>query len=150
MEDAVILGVVANIIGSAIGQKEIQDALNERNMKLEKAYNELKKIEIMKDEFISNLSHELRTPLNSVMGYSELLMEDESAPPDSKQKRVASSVYYSSKRLSSLIDSLLYILYSRSFITSLAGSLPCHNTALFVSPASPLPEAICLAVQNIQ
>ncbi len=109
MKDVMILGTVANIIGSAIGQREIQDELNEHNRKLEQAYNELKNIEIMKDEFISNLSHELRTPLSTIQGYSELLVQNEIGPLNPKQKKVANAVFNSSKKLSLLINSLLYM-----------------------------------------
>ncbi|SDF92486.1 Signal transduction histidine kinase [Methanolobus vulcani] len=109
MEDVTVLGAVANIIGSAIGQKEVQDKLNERNRKLIKAYEELKSMEIMKYEFISNLSHELRTPLNSILGYSEILVDEQFGSLNQKQKKSVNSIFNSSRKLGTLIDSLLYM-----------------------------------------
>nr|WP_321498424.1 ATP-binding protein [uncultured Methanolobus sp.] len=109
MEDVTVLGAVANIIGSAIGQKEAQDKLNERNRKLIRAYDELKSMEIMKYEFISNLSHELKTPLNSILGYSELLVDEQLGPLNHKQRKSGIAIYNSSKKLGTLIDSLLYM-----------------------------------------
>lgn len=120
MEDVVVLGAVANIMGSAIGQKEAEDELNRRNEKLKKAYDELKMIETMKHEFISNLSHELRTPLNSIQGYSELLLEQKLGNLNPKQKRSLKAVSNNSKRLGTLIDSLLYMG------SVLAGKLDYH------------------------
>ncbi len=38
-----------------------------------------------KTRYISNISHELRTPLNSILGYAQLLQEDESLPPHRAQ-----------------------------------------------------------------
>ncbi|HEV7912867.1 MAG TPA: ATP-binding protein [Albitalea sp.] len=38
-----------------------------------------------KSRYISAISHELRTPLNSIIGYAQLLDEDESVPPHRKQ-----------------------------------------------------------------
>lgn len=38
-----------------------------------------------KSRYISAISHELRTPLNSILGYAQLLDEDEDVPPHRKQ-----------------------------------------------------------------
>lgn len=46
----------------------------ERTEDLEKAYRELKTLDIMKDEFISTISHELRTPLTSIKSAAEILL----------------------------------------------------------------------------
>jgi signal transduction histidine kinase len=109
MEDVTVLGAVANIIGSAIGQRETQDKLNERNKKLIRAYEELKSMETMKYEFISNLSHELKTPLNSIRGYSEILIDNQMENLTPKQRKSLDAIFISSRKLSTLIDSLLYM-----------------------------------------
>jgi signal transduction histidine kinase len=41
-----------------------------------KLYSEAQSINRVKDEFLATLSHELRTPMNVVLGYSELLKEE--------------------------------------------------------------------------
>jgi signal transduction histidine kinase/purine-cytosine permease-like protein len=38
-----------------------------------------------KSRYISAISHELRTPLNSILGYAQLMAEDEAVPPHRKQ-----------------------------------------------------------------
>ena len=38
-----------------------------------------------KSRYISAISHELRTPLNSILGYAQLLDEDDSVPPHRRQ-----------------------------------------------------------------
>jgi len=38
-----------------------------------------------KSRYISAISHELRTPLNSILGYAQLMGEDQSIPPHRKQ-----------------------------------------------------------------
>jgi len=35
---------------------------------------------LRKTSFLANISHELRTPMNAILGYSELLLEDDGAP----------------------------------------------------------------------
>ena len=44
--------------------------LKQANIGLQKAYNELKKVDEMKTNFVSSVSHELRTPLTSVVGFA--------------------------------------------------------------------------------
>ncbi len=38
-----------------------------------------------KSQFLSNMSHELRTPLNGVLGYTQILLRDQSASPGQRQ-----------------------------------------------------------------
>ncbi len=38
-----------------------------------------------KSRYITTISHELRTPLNSILGYAQLLEEDEAMPPQRRQ-----------------------------------------------------------------
>ncbi|MCB1178042.1 MAG: response regulator, partial [Leptospiraceae bacterium] len=40
----------------------------------------------MKSEFLANMSHEIRTPLNAILGYADILMEDEIE--DSKREKL--------------------------------------------------------------
>lgn len=37
----------------------------------------LRKLEIMRSEFVANVTHELKTPLTSIRGYIELLKSEE-------------------------------------------------------------------------
>ncbi len=60
-----------------------------------------------KSRYISAISHELRTPLNSIIGYAQLLDEDESVPPHRKQ--AVSVIRRGGDHLLSLIEGTLDI-----------------------------------------
>ncbi|WP_250868690.1 ATP-binding protein [Methanococcoides seepicolus] len=76
---------------------------------LQKANEELKSLDKMKDEFISNVSHELKTPLVSIIGYSELVDDRSLGEINDEQKKAMDTVLRNSERLRHLVDSLLFI-----------------------------------------
>jgi signal transduction histidine kinase len=71
-------------------------------------YEEMRKSNKIKDEFLSIISHELRTPINVVMGYTQLLKEGALGETNSQQAEALSTIAARSKNLSSMIDSVLY------------------------------------------
>jgi signal transduction histidine kinase len=66
---------------------------------------QLVEIDRLKDEFVSSISHELRTPLTSIIGYVELLQEEEN---DSEKLGHLAIVGRNSDRLLSLVTDLLF------------------------------------------
>ncbi|WP_340819200.1 PAS domain-containing sensor histidine kinase [Methanolobus sp. WCC4] len=90
-------------------RKAAEKALNQYAEDLAKANEELKSLDRMKDEFISNLRHELKTPLIPLKGYSELMYEGALGELTDKQKNAAEKMMLSSERLRRLIDSLIYV-----------------------------------------
>ncbi len=77
--------------------------------KTRNAYNELKSVDMMKDQFFANLSHELKTPMISIKGFSELLGDGRFGELNEEQRRANDAVVRNACRLKRLIDSLLYI-----------------------------------------
>ena len=57
---------------------------------------------------VREMSHELRTPLTSVMGFSELLLEDETLT--GQQREYLTMISEESRRLSSMLDHYLSAL----------------------------------------
>ncbi len=57
-----------------------------------------------KSEFLANMSHELRTPLNGILGFSELLQQEELS---NEQKEWANTINSSGKNLLDLIEDIL-------------------------------------------
>ena len=68
---------------------------------------QLKGLEIMRSEFITNFSHELKTPITSINGFAELLLTDELTSEE--RKEYAQIIYNESKRLLKLAKNTLLL-----------------------------------------
>lgn len=62
----------------------------------------------LKDEFVNLISHELRTPLSSIMGYVELIGDDEENPLSAEQSTYLATVERNAQRLLRLVSDLLF------------------------------------------
>jgi signal transduction histidine kinase len=62
-----------------------------------------------KSDFLAKMSHELRTPLNSIIGFSELLLEQDDQIDPQKRLSFLDNVSSSARRLLGLINDLLDI-----------------------------------------
>lgn len=74
---------------------------------LQTAHADLERASTFKSNFLANMSHELRTPLNSIMGFSELLIEDEDAYSQEDRRRFLQTVNQSGRYLLDLINDIL-------------------------------------------
>jgi signal transduction histidine kinase len=68
-QDTRLLSVIASQAAVAIQNARLVQAL-------QKAYNELSRIDKIKSDFMAIASHELRTPLGVILGYATFLKED--------------------------------------------------------------------------
>lgn len=62
----------------------------------------------LKDEFVGLISHELRTPLSSILGYMELMRDDEDSPLSEEQLQYLSVAERNAHRLLRLVGDLLF------------------------------------------
>jgi signal transduction histidine kinase len=71
--------------------------------------SELKKTDIVKSEFISIAAHELRTPVATIMGYTELLSDQNMIDSFNEQQKkdFLSTIYESSEQLDKIVDDIL-------------------------------------------
>ncbi|MGY1619399.1 sensor histidine kinase [Geodermatophilus sp. SYSU D00691] len=69
---------------------------------------EVRATERMKDQFVSLISHELRTPLTSILGYLELVLDDEEEPLTETQTGYLRTVERNAQRLLGLVGDLLF------------------------------------------
>lgn len=76
----------------------------ELNIQLKEAVEIANKHAQSKSDFLSTMSHELRTPLNSVIGMSDLLLDD---PYSENQKENLKVLHFSAVSLHTLINDIL-------------------------------------------
>ena len=62
----------------------------------------------LKDEFVGLISHELRTPLSSILGYLELMRDDEESPLSAEQLQYLGVAERNAHRLLGLVGDLLF------------------------------------------
>jgi two-component system, sensor histidine kinase and response regulator len=85
----------------------LEERVAERTAALERALADLKEMDRLKSEFLSNISHELRTPLTPIKGYLPAVLREEFGPLTAPQRRVLGYITQSVDRLHQLIEDLL-------------------------------------------
>ena len=93
--DIITLSVIASHAAVAINNAQLVQAL-------ERAYEEVKKADELKRNFLSLASHELRTPLGIIIGYATFLGEEE----DSKTSAHAEHVLSAALKMRNLLEDM--------------------------------------------
>jgi two-component system, NarL family, sensor histidine kinase BarA len=81
--------------------------LEDKNQKLQVAYDRLKELDRLKSNFLATVSHELRTPLTSIIGYSEMLVEGLAGELTNEQRDFVQTIRDKGDQLLALIKGLL-------------------------------------------
>ncbi len=74
---------------------------------LKKANEALKKVDMMKSDFVANVSHELRTPLTSIKNAIGILIKGKTGPFNEKQEHFLKMAVRNIDRLASLTNEVL-------------------------------------------
>jgi signal transduction histidine kinase len=69
------------------------------------AEDRMRQLVMAKDEFLASVSHELRTPLTSVLGYAEVLLDEEIDPAE--RRGMVETIVDQASDLSELVEDLL-------------------------------------------
>ncbi|MBN2314719.1 MAG: response regulator [Sedimentisphaerales bacterium] len=78
--------------------------IEEANRELTSALEEAEKADKAKSEFLANMSHEIRTPMNSVIGFSEVLAQEDLTE---EQHKYVNLIWRSGKNLMRIINDIL-------------------------------------------
>ena len=105
-----ILGIDVTQLSAEAPYEELEPLtkrLAEQQAELLSQMEELKRADVMRQEFTANVTHELKTPIASIMGASELLRDGfvlEEDVPD-----FAARINNESQRLSALVNDILML-----------------------------------------
>ena len=112
--DLVTLSALANQTAVALENARLVENLVQLNTELRQAYRaldkanrDLERLDQTKSDFISIASHELRTPLTTIIGYTEMLMEDQTLPPTIHE--MLKNISKGTRRLHEIMDSMFDI-----------------------------------------
>ena len=89
--------------------RELEAKVKERTLELAKANEELKRMNKMKSDFVSNVSHELRTPLTSIKGYASILSDGKLGAMSEDQRQRLLRINEQTNTLTQLVNDLLDI-----------------------------------------
>ncbi len=114
--DMKVLGSLANQTAAGLENARLVENLTRLNKELRTAYTaldqanqRLERLDRTKSDFISIASHELRTPLTVMLGYIEMLLEDQTLLENPYHKKMLEGVHQGTLRLHEIMDSMFDI-----------------------------------------
>ncbi len=87
--------------------RNLEQKVAEKTQILSLANRRLEEMNRLKSEFLANMSHELRTPLNAILGFTDLILDQQTGPINEQQESYLSTVHISGQHLLNLINSIL-------------------------------------------
>jgi len=85
--------------------EQLIEQLKQRTSELEEANRELRRVSHYRSLFLARMSHELRTPLTSILGFSEILLEQEQL--SETQRRFCQKIQDSGVQLQTSLNQLV-------------------------------------------
>lgn len=87
-------------------EERLIDELKKRTAELEEANRELRRVSHYRSLFLARMSHELRTPLTSILGFSEILLDQEELTETQRRfcQKVQDSGFQLQASLNQLVD----------------------------------------------
>jgi len=95
------------LIKSVINEIKVREQIQQLNIELQKAYEELKVLDDAKSEFISMASHQLRTPLTAIKGYLSMMIDGSWGKIPDQAKEKMENIFQSTERLIRIVADLL-------------------------------------------
>ena len=86
-------------------REELESMVQSRTREIQAARDELVAANRIKSEFLANMSHEIRTPMNGILGFVDILVDDEDLSPEHLES--VEFIKHSADNLMGIIDQIL-------------------------------------------
>ena len=126
LEHRRVFGFFQDITDRKQHEELIRNYAGHLEQRVEERTIELVRANRIKDEFLAMMGHELRTPLNSILGFSQLLLENVRGPLSAKQEDAVQWIQSSGRHLLGLINDILDMTRIES------GQLELHPESMYV------------------
>ncbi len=83
----------------------LEERVEERTQELQKAYSKLERLDKSKSDFIKISSHEIKTPMAVVIGYAQMLVQDQELEP--RHRELADSLLDGMRRFVGIVNTML-------------------------------------------
>ena len=114
---ALTLSPIRNAAGEIVGvsaiarditdRKLAEETLRATNAALTVSIKRAEEANSAKSEFLANMSHEIRTPMTSILGFADLLSDDEWSKEASKRREAIEAIQRNGRHLLEIIDDIL-------------------------------------------
>lgn len=98
-----------DLIGLAVENSMLFTSLKKTTDQLQIANQRLKKLDQLKDEFVSVTSHELRTPMTAIRSYAWMALHKSDTPLSEKLEKYLVRILMSTERLINLVSDMLNV-----------------------------------------
>jgi signal transduction histidine kinase len=106
-DDLLQLSVLADQTAVALKNARLVDDLRRLNRTLDVVNRNLAQMDRTKSEFIDIISHELMTPLAIIMGYNQLIMDDEDVQKNPQYAHIFRGIDKGTNRMREIVDTML-------------------------------------------
>lgn len=103
-DDVDIFREVADVLAIGLKQSQLHQAQHSHKVALIAAKEKAEEMNRLKSTFLANMSHEIRTPLTSIIGFADVLAEEEVSE---ENKEFARLIRLSGQRLLETLNSVL-------------------------------------------
>lgn len=91
----------------ALENARLREELKQNLNAVQKAYDDMKDLDAMKDSLVDTISHELRTPLTTILGYIEMASAGMYGDVTPKMQEKFKAVVEQAKRINTLVSAML-------------------------------------------
>ena len=102
-----VTAVIRDVTERKRTEERVRSLQESYMMELELRHKESERLNTLKSEFMASVSHELRTPLHTIIGFAELLSEEEQGTLNEKQRRFLHHIQADSEHLLGLINDVI-------------------------------------------